>query len=116
MLIIRTPLKLDVIRDRGGLGREVGDGKIENVYRLQIMNTSETAHRYRIGVSGIDSIKLATPDEVMLDGASSLAVPVRVQVDPGHGRQGSNKVAFSLQADDDARLHVRENAVFLIPK
>jgi polyferredoxin len=43
-LYLRTPLKLDVIRDRGSMGREVEDGMIENVYRLQIMNTSEQAH------------------------------------------------------------------------
>jgi hypothetical protein len=30
-----------VIRDRGSMGREVEDGMIENVYRLQVMNTSE---------------------------------------------------------------------------
>jgi polyferredoxin len=53
-LYLRTPLKLDVIRDRGSMGREVEDGMIENVYRLQIMNTSEQAHVYKIAVSGID--------------------------------------------------------------
>ena len=55
-LLTRTPLKMDVIRDRGSMGREIEDGMIENVYRLQIMNTEETAHRYRISVSGIDGI------------------------------------------------------------
>ncbi|HEX7649387.1 MAG TPA: cytochrome c oxidase accessory protein CcoG, partial [Noviherbaspirillum sp.] len=34
-LATRTPLKVDVIRDRGAMGREVEDGMIENVYRLQ---------------------------------------------------------------------------------
>jgi cytochrome c oxidase accessory protein FixG len=41
-LLNRTPLKMDVIRDRGSMGREIEDGMIENVYRLQIMNTEET--------------------------------------------------------------------------
>jgi polyferredoxin len=40
-LITRTPLKLGVMRDRGALGREVEDGGLENVYRLQIMNTGK---------------------------------------------------------------------------
>src|SRR6476620_1728770 len=39
---MRTPLKMDVLRDRGAMGRELDDGMIENVYRLQIMNTSES--------------------------------------------------------------------------
>src|SRR5690606_20410713 len=39
-LVTRTTLRVDVIRDRGVLGREVAGGMIENVYRLQIINTT----------------------------------------------------------------------------
>jgi polyferredoxin len=42
-LTLRVPLKVDVIRDRGSLAREAEDGRIENTYRLQVMNTTETA-------------------------------------------------------------------------
>jgi len=115
-LIMRTPLKLDVIRDRGAMAREVDDGRIENVYRLQIMNTAETSHRYKIAVQGMDSIKLASTDEIVMDGASTCAVPVRVQVDHGKGQAGSNKIEFELQALDDANLKVKERAIFFVPK
>ncbi|MFC3108753.1 cytochrome c oxidase accessory protein CcoG [Undibacterium arcticum] len=115
-LIMRTPLKLDVIRDRGAMGREVEEGMIENVYRLQIMNTAETSHRYKIAVSGIESITLATPDEVVLERTGSLAVPVRVRVTHGKGKPGSNKIVFELKALDDEYLQVKENAVFFVPK
>ena len=115
-LTMRTPLKLDVIRDRGAMGREVEDGMIENVYRLQIMNTAEQAHQYRISVTGIESIALATPDEVTLQGTETRAVPVRVRVAPGHGEPGSNEISFSLQALDDAGLNVTEHAVFFVPR
>jgi polyferredoxin len=40
-----------VIRDRGSMGREVEDGMIENVYRLQIMNTSERGQHFKISAS-----------------------------------------------------------------
>jgi len=115
-LMLRTPLKLDIIRDRGVMAREVEDGMIENVYRLQIMNTGETAHRFHIDVSGIDGIRLATPAEVEIDGATARAVPVRVRVPPGKGEHGSNKVAFELSAVDDPRLQVQEKAVFFVPR
>jgi polyferredoxin len=59
--VVRTPLKLDVIRDRGSMGREVEDGIIENVYRLQIINTDERGHRYRISASGIDGLTVDPP-------------------------------------------------------
>jgi polyferredoxin len=113
---MRTPLKMDVIRDRGAMGREVEDGMIENVYRLQVMNTSERAHTFRIGVSGIDSIRLVTPAEVRIEGASTRAVPVLVRIDHATGKPGSNPIAFALQALDEPGLRVDEKAVFIVPK
>ncbi len=115
-LALRTPLKLDVIRDRGSMGREVGDGLIENVYRLQIMNTAETAHRFRIRVEGIEGIRLADAAEVSLDGASTRAVAVRVQAERGALGKGSKQIEFELTAVDDPSLQVHEKAVFIVPK
>lgn len=115
-LALRTPVKLDVIRDRGAMGREVEDGMIENVYRLQIMNTTETPHRYRIAVSGIDAIALSSPETVQMDGAGTRAVPVRVRVPHGRGKAGSNRIAFEVQAIDDPRVRAEEKAVFYVPR
>ena len=115
-LLTRTTLKLDVVRDRGGMGREVEGGAIENVYRLQIMNTDEAPHRYRIGVAGIDSIVLATPAEVAFDGTSSRGVPVRVQVAHGKAHPGSNHIVFEVRSIDQPALRVQEKAVFLAPR
>ena len=115
-LALRTPLKLDVIRDRGSMGREVGDGIIENVYRLQIMNTAETAHRFQIRVAGINGIGVANDEEIALDGASTRAVAVRVQAPRGTLDKGSHQVEFTLTAVDQPTLQVHEDAVFIVPK
>jgi len=115
-LALRTPLKLDVIRDRGVMAREVEDGVIENVYRLQIMNTGETPHRFHIRVAGIDGIALAMPAEVDIGPATTRAIPVRVRIAHGIGRPGSNKITFELTAVDDPRLQVSEKAVFFVPR
>jgi cytochrome c oxidase accessory protein FixG len=115
-LALRTPLKLDVIRDRGAMGREVEDGMIENVYRLQIMNTAERGHYYRIEVDGIPSAGIADEDLVELDGASTRAVPVRVRIAAGKAGSGSHPIRFTLSAQDDPSLRVTEKAVFIVPK
>ena len=52
-LAMRNPLRVDVIRDRGVLGREVAGGLIENVYRLQIINTSDSPLRLRLSAEGL---------------------------------------------------------------
>ena len=115
-LWLRTPLKMDVIRDRGAMGREVENGMIENVYRLQIMNTSEQAHRYRISVSGLASLEVVTDNEVDLAGTETRAVPIRLRAAHGDGAKGSNKIAIELKALDDPALQVKENAVFIVPR
>jgi cytochrome c oxidase accessory protein FixG len=115
-LATRTPLMMDVIRDRGSMGREVDGGAIENVYRLQIMNTSEQPHRYRIVAGGLPGLALATSDVVELAGTETRAVPVRVQAPHGAGKAGSNDITFTLTALDDPGLTVAERAVFIVPR
>ncbi len=116
MLALRVPLKVDVIRDRGALAREVEGGRIENVYRLQIMNTAERPHRFTIAVAGIDSIDVVSAREFDLAGATTRGVPVRVQVEPGKGRGGSNKIEFTVSVIDAPDIQVREQAVFIVPR
>ena len=115
-LFLRTPLKMDVIRDRGSMGREVEDGMIENVYRLQIMNTSEQRQHFKIAVSGLPGLTLLTREEVTLQPTETLGWPVRLRVPHGVGEKGSNKIRIELQSLDDPSLHVRESAVFIVPR
>ncbi|HEY6241084.1 MAG TPA: cytochrome c oxidase accessory protein CcoG, partial [Burkholderiales bacterium] len=75
-LALRVPLKVDVIRDRASLSREVGGGTIENVYRLQIMNTEETPHRYRISASGIPTLAVAGDEVFEVPAATTKMIPV----------------------------------------
>lgn len=89
---------------------------IENVYRLQIMNTDERAHRYHIRVKGIESITLVSPDVVEVQATESRAVPARVRIEHGKGVAGSNKIAFELEALDDESVEVKEKAVFIVPR
>ncbi|OIQ97257.1 putative electron transport protein YccM [mine drainage metagenome] len=114
-LASRQPLKVDVIRDRGTLEREEDDGMIENSYRLQIMNVSETAHRYMIGVSGLSGIEVEHQRIVEIPAATTRSVVVDVHVPPESGKKGFNRIYFEISAVDDAKIAVREPASFLLP-
>jgi cytochrome c oxidase accessory protein FixG len=59
-LSLRTPFKVDVVRDRSTLSRITEYGTLENVYRLQIMNAAETEQTYRLSVKGLPSLKITT--------------------------------------------------------
>jgi len=115
-LFLRTPLKVDVIRDRGALARMVEQGRIENVFRLQIMNATESPQRYAIGVSGLPGIALDSSAEVEVLSTEVRAVAVRVQIPPDAASPGSHPIHFDIRAIGDESIHVSEKAAFLVPR
>ncbi len=115
-LALRTPLKVDVIRDRGALAREVGQGRIENVFRLQIMNATEQAQTYGLKVEGLPGIELASEASVQVLPAEVRAVAVRVQIPPGAAGGGSHPITFDVTALGEAGVQVREQSTFVVPR
>jgi cytochrome c oxidase accessory protein FixG len=114
-LALRTPLKVDVVRDRAALSRIVAGGKLENVYRLQVMNATEQPQRYRLSAEGLDGLSLASEREVEVGPAESRWVAVRLQVAYGSAPPGSHPIHFDIRTvGGDA--HVREKSVFLVPR
>ena len=114
-LATRTPLKVDVVRDRAALARIVAGGQLENIYRLQIMNATEAPQRYRIGARGLAGLELASEPEVEIGAADSRWVAVRLQIPYGSVPSGSHAVQFDVQAVGSA-AHVTEKSVFLVPR
>jgi polyferredoxin len=115
-LFLRKPLKVDVIRDRGALARMVEQGRIENVFRLQVMNATERAQRYVIGVSGLPGIAIASETEIEVLPTEVRSAVMRVQVPPGSAATGSHSIYFEIQAVGDSRTRVTEKAAFLVPR
>jgi cytochrome c oxidase accessory protein FixG len=113
-LYARVPLKVDVVRDRASLAREVEGGRIENVYRIQVMNTQETPHRYRIDARGLPGIEVASEAEVEVPAAATRQVPLRLRIDPAAAGKGTHKVEIGVTAVDDERIAAREQTSFLV--
>lgn len=114
-LALRTPLKVDVVRDRASLARIVAGGRLENVYRLQVMNATEQPQRYRVAADGLPGLALASDAEFAVGPAESRWIPVRLQVPYGSAAAGSHAIHFDI-ATVDGDAHVREKSVFLVPR
>ena len=114
-LVTRTPLKVDVVRDRAALSRVVAGGQLENIYRVQVMNATEQPQRYRITASGLQGLQVASEPEVEIGPAESRWVAVRLQVPYGSAPAGSHTVHLDVQALGD-RAQVSEKTVFLVPR
>ena len=115
-LYLRVPLKVDVIRDRGALARVVEQGHVENVYRLQIMNATESKQRYAISVEGLSGLRLASEPEVEVLATEVRSVAVRVQLPPNAAETGSHPIHFAIRSTGEAAHGVNEKAAFIVPR
>jgi polyferredoxin len=115
-LFMRKPLKVDVIRDRGALARMVEQGRIENVFRLQIMNATESTQRYVITVSGLPGVTIASENEVEVLPTEVRSAVIRVQIPPDAANPGSHPIQFSIRSVGDEPVEVSEKAAFLVPR
>jgi cytochrome c oxidase accessory protein FixG len=113
-IYLRVPLKVDVIRDRAAIAREVEGGLIENVYRLQIMNTTERARAFTIGVSGLPTIHVAGETTAGIAAASSRVVTLKVRVEPGQAAPGTHRIDFDIRAAGAEDIAVHEKSVFVV--
>jgi cytochrome c oxidase accessory protein FixG len=114
-LVTRTPLKVDVVRDRAALSRIVDGGKLENVYRLQVMNATEQPQRYRLSAEGLEGLAVASETEIAVGPAESRWVAVRLQVPYGAAAAGSHPIHFTVSTVG-ADAQVSEKAAFLVPR
>lgn len=113
-LYTRTPFRVDVVRDRN-LPRISGKGEIENVYRLQLMNATETQQRLRIDVHGMDGLEIEVDEDILVEPAQSRWVPLRVEIDYNALQPGSHKIWFDISNDADKPFKITEPSVFLVP-
>lgn len=114
-LSLRVPFKVDVVRDRGVMARIVPGGKIENVYRLQVMNATESNQRYKIAVTGLPGLVVASDSLVMVESTQSRWVAVRVQAPFDTAAPGSHTIQFQIDSVDSPG-HLTEKSAFLIPR
>ena len=122
-LLMRSPFRVDVVRDRGVLARTVEDGWVENVYRLQIMNATELTQRYRVQATGLPGIVQDTKRDVSVGPAEAQWVALAVRVPPDVAAQagaGSHPLQFEVNVlpreAGAATRSVVEKSTFIVPR
>ena len=122
-LATRNPLRADIIRDRGALAREVGAGNIENVYRVQIMNTDEKPRRFTIAAQGLPGLAVMGIDQPVEVGAAATSLlPLRLQVPLQAGPDGPvlapgpHRIEFVIQSVDEPQVNRHEPSSFIVPR
>ncbi len=113
-LLLRSPLKVDVLRDRGAMVRDGAGGRIENVYRLQFINADENRHRYQLTVSGLPGLEVVAQQPLEVPPATTQAFPVSVRVDPTGLAAGSHAIIFHINEIERAGVRADEKSRFFV--
>ncbi|MBI2751205.1 MAG: cytochrome c oxidase accessory protein CcoG [Burkholderiales bacterium] len=114
-LTLRTPFKVDVVRDRGVLARIVEGGRIENVFRLQIMNATEVAQRFTVTAEGLPGLSVVSEGDFLIEPTQARWVAVRVQAPYDVAPAGSHTIQFQITGQGSIGL-VTEKSVFIVPR
>ena len=113
-LALRTPFKVDIVRDRATLARIVDGGLIENVYRIQVMNATEQPREFALAAEGLPGLELVTESKVTIGSAQSLWVPVRLRLPYDAAVSGPHEIHFLVKSPGAGE--VSEKSVFMVPR
>jgi cytochrome c oxidase accessory protein FixG len=114
-LSMRIPFKVDVVRDRAALARIVEGGKLENIYRLQVMNATERKLTFKLRATGLPGLVLVSEPEVSVEAAQNLWVPATLHLPYDGAKPGSHAIHFEIEATDGSG-HLTEKSVFIVPR
>ena len=115
-LASRHSFRVDVVRDRASLARLVDDGWIENVYRLQVMNATESPQRYVLDADGLPGLMLSRPVTVDVGAAEARWVAVGLRLPPEAVqalKPGARAIRWRIHRGDEV---VVEKSTFVLPR
>lgn len=119
-LASRDGFRVDVVRDRASLARVVEDGWVENVYRLQVMNATESPQHYRIEADGLTGLALSQSTSVDVGPAEARWVAVALRMPPQAAQQlkpGAHAMQWRItRTGDGANETVVEKSTFMLPR
>jgi cytochrome c oxidase accessory protein FixG len=115
-LSTRAAVRLDVMRDRNTLYRELPDGHIENVYQLKILNKEDQPRRVRVSVSGLPGARIETaPAEIELGPGALLDVVARISVERSAAPKGRADLNIRVENTSDGVVQAERDARFIGP-
>jgi len=119
-LITRTPLELDVMRNRGQLFQEIEGGKIQNTYTIKVLNMDLDDHVYKLSVEGLPDASLSPDSDIFVKGGDIGEISANVQVNPDLLKSSNIKIEFVVEAvSEDGKpigLSARSDSRYLGPQ
>jgi cytochrome c oxidase accessory protein FixG len=112
----RYELRMNVLRDRNALYRELASGRIENVYTLKVLNKSDRNHPLTLSVKGIPDLTVETdPQQPVALAGELTTITARVQATPADGNAGGNNIVFEVRSKSVPDISTESKSRFFLP-
>ena len=108
----RTPLALEVVRDRQQLYREALDGRIENTFTLKLANKSQYEQQVVLAVEGLNNPVWHGPQRVTLVPGNVMEIPITLSLAAPVPSIPARTLVFVASTE---RYQVRTDSRFLAP-
>lgn len=115
LIATRSPLTVNVIRDRNNLFSETFDGSIENTYQLKILNMSQQINQYTLSIEGYSQSEIQGDTEFTIEAGEMLTLPIRVKIPGSLVESRSNDIYFKITTLNQAQDSYIAKGKFLGP-
>lgn len=111
-LVVRKPVVMDIVRDRGSLFRETDEGLIENTYTLKVINKSQLEQTYQLSVQGLDQAQWLGEKQLTIKGGETANLPISLSLDPVDAKRPVLEIEFVLQDNDEPDIRLTQSSKF----
>ncbi|WP_231566374.1 cytochrome c oxidase accessory protein CcoG [Litchfieldella xinjiangensis] len=109
----RTPLEFEIERDRNQLYQMTQDGRISNIFTLNVRNLDDREHTYEVQASGLPGLNLVGDGRITVGAGSTRIKAIELHLDADALDRPSLPIQVSLQSVDDADIREEREARFI---
>jgi len=118
-LALRAPVAMDVVRDRGVMARVADDGRVENVYRLQLRSRAEQSARYALRAGGLPALEIDAGASLDLGPGEVRPFTVRLALPAAQAialGSGAHPITLELSVPGQPKILAQERSTFVVPR
>ncbi len=110
----RSPLIIEIVRDRNALYRDAPDGSIENSYTVKLVNKSQALQHFQLTLGGGSFAHIVGKDAITLAAGDVGSLPLTLRAPHATGA-GMYSILLSV-ANTDGTVAVTQTAKFFAPE
>ncbi len=111
----RTPLDLEVLRERSSLFQTTEDGHISNMYLIKAMNMDRADHRYMIRADGINASMRVGANPITVKSGEVYQTYLALVMEGGSTDKKVTRFDFIIEDVDSPAMTARRGSTFLMP-